>query len=212
MDELTHLPWLLPIFLNTRQNNHETAASLCYTSFVPSRYSIIMSTNNNNDTTIQTAILSSYSLQLLPHCLTTLTLRSINYTDDSLAALQAYSLLVHTVYTVYIIYIVSIITTVSLHSTVTTIIIISSLLLRSERRLTFSSKVPTWQQLLLLVATSGRWQCCWVVATRVVVSWYFWWHWSVECQLNITNIVPTNVAITASPVWQDVWRYCWTQR
>jgi hypothetical protein len=30
------------------------------------------------------------------------------------------------------------------------------------------------------------------------------WHWSVESQLNITGVVPTNINITAPPVWQDV--------
>ena len=56
---------LLPIDFNTRQNNHETAASLRYARFIRPKLLLLNNSNNNNDTTIQTAI-SSYSLQL-PH-------------------------------------------------------------------------------------------------------------------------------------------------
>jgi hypothetical protein len=84
-------------------------------------------------------------------------------TDDSLATLRAYSLLVHTVYTVYInsSYQQFIITTVSLRSTVSTIIISSIFGLKDVWRL-----VVRYQHMTTtLVACCHLWWQCWQLTT-----------------------------------------------
>ena len=151
--------FLIPIKIIMKQLPHYATPS-----FAPSYcYSIIRSTNNNDDTTIQTAI-SSYSC-----CLTTLTLRSINY--HSLAALRAYSSIYSIyIYNIYILYIIHPYLTHTQSHFVRRNYHHHIVHLRSERRLHSPTTIHDvacchlWWQCCSVV------ECCFgVVATRVVV-------------------------------------------
>ena len=116
------------------------------------------------------------------------------------------------VYTVYIIYIVSIINYYYSLTSFDGIYHHYIIHIRSERRLTFD----VWRLVVVYQHDNSScchlWWQCWQLTTdnmqqelllHFTTTTYFChqrWHWSVECQLNITNIVPTNVAMLPSPL------------